>query len=207
MKKIIALSFVLVLCTAGFAQYGGGWGGVGAHSKKAVVKGDASVLKGQKISVSFRYDDLMVGSQTEEEYLKTRTAQKNEKEPGTGDKWAKEWKENREKKFEPAFIDKFNEMGSGSGTQVTKGAGSYKLLIKTTMMDPGFNIGMDKNPARINTICIFSDKDGKEILTINLDKVPGQTATVVGDFAVGTRMAECYEKLGKDLYKTISKDF
>lgn len=206
MKKIFTVCVFTILCiTAAHAQYG--LGGLGAHSKKAVVDGDASVLKGEKISVSFTYDNMGVGKETEEEYLKTRIAQKNEKEPGSGDKWAKEWKDNREKKYQPAFIEKFNQMGNGSGTQVTTGAGSYKLVIKTTNSDPGYNIGMDKSPARINTICEFSDNSGKVILTINLDKVPGQTATMMGDFAVGTRLAECYEKLGKDLYNTLAKSF
>jgi hypothetical protein len=145
---------------------------------------------------------------SEQDYIDKKTKEYNEKEAGRGDSWAKQWKSDRATRFEPSFIAKFNELGLDTKTSVNKdGAGAtVKLIVTTTFTEPGYNVVVAREPSRINTICEFKDMSGKSLVTVTVDKVPGQTFGGF-DYDTGVRLNESYEKLGKDLYKTIAKKF
>lgn len=207
MKKIItALVLMGSMSMAATAQVGLGMGMTPAKSKIAIQSGDPSQLKGKTFKVEFTYDNISVGKfASEDEYIAKKKGEYNEKEPGRGDKWAVAWKADRANRFEPAFITKWNEMGEGSGTKVSKDAGDCKLIIKTTSMEPGFNVGVAHEPANIYATLTFQNASGKTLAVVQADKVPGQTYT--GDFDTGLRLSESYEKLAKDVYKAVSKKF
>lgn len=207
MKRIItALVLLGGMSMGATAQVGLGMGMTPAKSKISIQSGDVSKLKGKTFKVEFTYDNISVGKfASEDEYIAKKKAEYNEKEPGRGDKWAAAWKADRANRFEPAFIAKWNELGEASGTKVSKDAGDDKLIIKTTSMEPGFNVGVAHEPANIYATLTFQDAGGKTLAVVQADKVPGQTFT--GDFDTGLRLSESYEKLGKDVYKTISKKF
>jgi hypothetical protein len=206
MKKITTTLTMLLLVVAAQAQFG--MGTVPAASKLKILSGDPSELKGKTFNVEFIYDGMAVGKfDNENDYIAKKRSEYNEKEPGRGDKWANAWKADRKDRFEPSFIGKFNELGEKTGTSVTQnGKASMKLVITTTSTEPGFNVGVMKEPARVYAICDFQDANGKSVVKVQADKVPGQTMGY-GDFDTGVRISECYEKLGKDLYKTIAKKF
>ncbi|MFN8276851.1 MAG: hypothetical protein U0T84_05175 [Chitinophagales bacterium] len=209
MKKIklsgaLALVFLAVSV---HAQFGMGGGMAMQFSKCKIVSGDVSLLKGKTFKTTFIYDGMTVGKKkTEEEYVKEKVAKYNEKEPGRGDNWAKAWVADRKSRFEPHFFQKFNELGAETQTQASADQGEWQLEVKTIYTDPGWNIGIDKKPATINAICTFRDNTGKEVAVVNVFNVPGQEFGGF-DFETGVRLAECYEKCGKDLYRTISKEF
>ena len=210
MKKLTSMLILLALVTATVsAQFGIGGGPKIAFSKSKILNGDPSVLNGKVISVEFIYDGMAVGKfKKEEDYIAKKRGEYNEKEAGRGDKWAEKWKSDRKTRYEPSFIEKFNELGSKTKTKVQKEAGGadYKLVITTTFTEPGYNVVVAREPARINTICDFQDMTGKSVVKVAVDKVPGQTFGGY-DYDTGVRLSESYEKLGKDLYKTISKKF
>jgi hypothetical protein len=207
MKKLTGVLF-MVLCIVGYSSAQFGMGAVPAKSKVKIKSGDPSAVKGKTMKVEFIYDGMSVGKfDKEEDYIAKKKAEYNEKEPGKGDKWALAWKGDRAKRFEPSFIEKFNELGAATSTKVTKdGKADLKLVLTTTFTEPGFNIGVMKEPSRIDVICDFQDMTGKSVLMVNVDNVPGQTFGG-GDFDTGVRLSESYEKLGKDLYKNIAKKF
>ncbi|MFN8311059.1 MAG: hypothetical protein U0T73_13945 [Chitinophagales bacterium] len=204
-KQILLLASCLFGITAS-AQFGMG-GMAMQFSKCKIVSGDPKVLKGKTIKVTFVYDGTRVGKYKDEnDYIEKKRTAYNEKEPGRGDTWAAAWKADRKNRFEPAFFTKWNEMGKETGTLASADKGEYNLEVKTLYTDPGFNIGITREPATINTTCTFTDAAGKEVAVITVNNVPGQEFGGF-DFDTGTRLSECYEKCAKDLYKTIAKKF
>jgi hypothetical protein len=208
MKKALStLLFTAIIALTASAQFGFG-GAPMVFSKAKIKSGDANIVKGKTIKVEFIYDGMRVGKyKTEAEYIAKKKKGYDEKEPGRGDKWEAAWKGDRKTRFEPSFFQKFNELGKETKTTaVADGAADYTLVITTLYTDPGYNIGVSRAPAIVNALCEFKDASGKSVLVVSVDKIPG---TVYGgfDFDTGTRLSECYEKLGKDLYRTIAKKF
>ncbi|HRD37973.1 MAG TPA: hypothetical protein PLC65_05020, partial [Bacteroidia bacterium] len=70
---------------------------------------DLSYLKGEKeLLLKFTYDNMTAGrKKSEAEYVKEKTEEYNKKEAGKGDKWAKDWVENRAGIYEPKFEELF----------------------------------------------------------------------------------------------------
>ena len=53
---------------------------------------DLSFLSGQsKFNIVYNYDNMIVGDKTEDEYKKEKIAKFDEKEPGKGARWEKNW--------------------------------------------------------------------------------------------------------------------
>ena len=192
MKKTLAL-FMMALTISGYAQ------------KIKLLEGDLSPLKGQKsIRTEFTYDNMVVGKdKTEESYIQEKKAKLNEKEAGKGDKWEQDWVDDRKNRFEPQFRELF---AKNSEMTTADDNATYTLIFKTTRTEPGYNIGITKQPAMIDGeawIVETANKD-KVIAKISIQKVPG--SQVMGyDFDTGTRLQESYAKSGKDLAKFIVK--
>src|SRR5690606_41159075 len=62
-------------------------------------------LKGQKaINLEYDYSEMGVGKyKTEEAYLEEKSAERNKKEAGTGDKWKESWTTSRDRVYHPKF--------------------------------------------------------------------------------------------------------
>src|SRR5688572_950528 len=106
--------------------------------KIKTVDGDLSPLKDEtSINIEFVYAGMSVGKfDDEKEYIAKKTEEYNKKEPGKGDSWAKSWVDDRASRFEPKFIELFEE---NSKMTVKKDA-KYTMIFKTTSTEPGFNI-------------------------------------------------------------------
>ena len=200
MKRIFYASMVAlsVFVTDSFAQ------------KVNVKSGDVAVLAGQKtINVEYDYSSFGVGKfATEKEYLDKKSEEYNAKEAGRGDNWKKAWVADRKDRFEPKFEELFNKGLEDKGLYVVGGRpdSKYTLIVRTTFVEPGFNVGVMRKNAAVDfqfDIVESANKSSK-VAELSVLKVPGSMAMGM-DFDTGARLAESYAKAGKVLAKYIEK--
>ena len=198
--KNLAIGFFLILgvSTGAFAQ------------KIKLVSGDLSFLKGQKeLNIEYDFSNLAVGKfKTEAEYKEKRIKELNAKEAGKGDTWSQSWENDKTGRFPSKFEELFSKGLSEFGyacSQNNENA-TYKLIVKTTFIEPGYNIGVSKMPASVNFEYIFVDASNptKVLAKLTQESVPG--AQFAGaDFDTGTRISESYAKGGKMLAAFLAK--
>ncbi len=76
-------------------------------------------------------------------------------------------------------------------------AAKYEMLIHTSFIEPGFNIGLTRKPAYINAeVTIKEVPSGKELAVIISSELSGRDAMGF-DYDPGYRIEEAYAKLGK----------
>ena len=161
-----------------------------------LVEGDLSALKSeQKINAEFTYDNMKVGKfDKEEDYVADKTKSYNKKEPGKGDTWAKAWVDDRKEKFEPKFMEFFEK---SSGMTITKDS-KYTMIFKTLTTEPGFNAGVVRKNAEINSevwIVETANKD-KVVAKVAVQKAMGGYYGL-NDFDTGERLSEAYANAGR----------
>lgn len=166
--------------------------------KIKTTDGDLAVLKNEStINVEFVYDGMSVGKfDDEKEYIQKKTEEYNKKEPGRGDSWAKSWVSDRASRFEPKFIELFQE----SSNMTVKPDAKYTLIFKTISTEPGFNIVIHRKNAEIDAEVeiVETANRKKKIATLTVSNAPGR---IFGgyDYDTGTRIAETYAVAGKRL--------
>ena len=174
--------------------------------KIKLIEGDLAPLKGEtSIMVKFTYDHMRVGKfDKEEDYVAKKTADYNKKEPGRGDNWAKSWASDRERMFEPKFIELFEK--ESEMTASVKSPAKYTLIFKTIFTEPGYNVPMITHEnARIDAeVWIVETAGEKVIAKISVEKAPGRSYGG-SDYDTGVRIAEAYADAGKYLGKFIKK--
>lgn len=173
------------------------------------TEGSVDPLQGENaLRIEFHYADMEVGKNlTEEEYIERKVEEYNKKEAGTGDKWKESWVNDREKRFEPKFIELFNKNTEKIGlVGTTDGAAGYTLTVHTYYTEPGFNVGVMRKPAYIHVKYTIT-KSGSDKIVAEFDqqKIPGADAMGY-DFDTGSRIAESYAKAGKEFGKMLSKE-
>ncbi len=170
--------------------------------KLKVVSGKLAFLKGQTtLNVEYNYDNMKVGKMTEEDYIAKKVKKGNSDEAGKGDKWKEAWFNDRETKFQPKFEELMNKYLAKAGVSI--GAentdAEYTIIFKTTLTEPGFNIGVMRQSAYINAEVLFVKTGSREEMAkITLTKAPGGGAMGY-DFDTGFRIQEAYAKSGKTL--------
>lgn len=164
------------------------------------TNGNSDILKNETtVNIEFVYDGLSVGKYDKEaDYMKAKTDEYNKKEPGRGDSWAKSWINDREARYEPRFINEFQD---ATGMTVKKDA-KYTIVFKTTSIEPGYNIVISRKNAEIDAevwIVETADKT-KKVAELTVSNAPGR---IYGgyDYDTGTRIQECYAVSGKRLGK------
>lgn len=171
-----------------------------------LTEGSLDLLKGQtEINTEFTYENLKVGKyDKEEDYIRDKTAEYNKKEPGRGDNWARAWKDDREARYEPKFMELFNDKGNLKA--VHKKDVKYTLLFKTSFLEPGFNVGVWRKNASMNgeVWIVETGNPSRALVKISVDKAQGR---IFGgfDFDTGVRIAEAYADAGKALAKFMSE--
>ena len=170
--------------------------------KLKLTEGNLDVLKGQKeVNTEFTYDNIKVGKyDKEEDYIKDKTADYNKKEAGRGDTWARAWKEDREARYEPKFMELFNNKGDIKAVH-NKNA-KYTLIFKTTFLEPGYNVGVWRKNASMNgeVWIVETANPSKALAKISVDKAQGRDWAGF-DFDTGQRLAETYADAAKALAK------
>ena len=170
--------------------------------KVKTTSGNDDILKSESsINIEFNYDNISVGKyKNEPEYIAAKTEEYNKKESGKGDSWAASWKNDRESRYQPKFIELFT---LSSGMSVAKDA-KYTMIVKTISIEPGWNIGISRKNAEIDLevwIVETANKSSK-LATFTISNVPGGTAFGY-DFDTGLRISEAYAKAGKSLGKSL----
>ena len=199
LKRLTLLSFILLIAGRGFGQ------------KVKLEDGDLSPLKTEKtMAFAFTYDSMSMGSghghppgpghahaqQTEAEYVAKHTEEYNKKSPGKGDEWAKAWKDDRETLYEPGFTKEFEKYGGLQPDPKSK----YTLIFKTTITEPGFNIGFMRHNAEISGVAWIVETANKShvIAKISVINSPGGSF-FENDYATDERIATAYSEAGRGL--------
>ncbi|HLV38258.1 hypothetical protein [Xanthomarina sp.] len=178
--------------------------------KEKVTKGDWSALKGvSEFNLVFDYSNLEIPKfDSEEAFLEDKMAKRDEKEPGTGENFKESWFSDREEYYEPRFIETFNERYKDGLVKVDRDLGSaeYTMNVHTTMMYPGYNVGVMRQNSKIEvTISVYKNDSPNDIL-FSADYTKIQGAGSGGfDYNSGQRIADAYiifaRALVKDWYK------
>jgi hypothetical protein len=171
-----------------------------AAQKIRLAEGDLSPLAGEKeLNVEFDYKDMKVGKMTETEYVNKKRDEYNKKEAGKGDNWVKAWEDDRETRFEPKFLQSFNQF-SGGMTAGPLASAKYTMLVKTTFTEPGYNIVVHRVNAQINldATIVETANRSKVVAKITVEKSPGG-AWFDNDFDTGQRITEAYNNAGMSL--------
>ena len=179
--------------------------------KVKVTKGDWGDLKGiNEYNVVFDYSNLSIPKyDSEEEFLKDKMAKRDEKEPGTGEKFKKSWFSDREEFYEPRFIETFNDKYKDGKVKVGKDLDAeYTMKVHTTMIYPGYNVGMVRHNSKLEvTISVYKTDDLENVIfAADYTKIEGQ-GNGGFDFNSGQRIADAYiifaRALTKHMYKNI----
>lgn len=204
MKTFIKLTSVFVF-TLIFMQVSG--------QKITLESGSFEVLKNVRtLDVEYSYDNMAVGKfDKESDYVQKKVSEYNAKEPGTGDRWHESWINDRENRFHPRFEEEFNLMmvSKNVNLKIDKYEDSkYKLLVRTTFTEPGFNVGITRMNANINLeiFLVETDDPDNSIARLIMKNSPGRDAFGY-DFDTGLRIQEAYAKGGKELAYYIWKNF
>jgi hypothetical protein len=171
-----------------------------------VTDGSLDALKGiKKMNIRYDYNDMSVGKKSEKDYVDEKTDAYNKKEAGKGDKWAKDWKADREGRYEPSFEEGFNKNGDIQVGYNPKE--KYTLIFKTVFTEPGFNIGVMRKSAYIDGAAwiVETTDQSKVIAKLEVKKCPGRT--IMGDdFDTGERIMEAYAAAGRALARYLRKN-
>jgi hypothetical protein len=192
MKAIRTITLILITALAS-----------GTMAQKVTLKsGTLDFLKGHEtIRVDFTYDDMTVGKMKEADYIAKKTKEYNEKEPGRGDQWAQDWVNDRQGRFQPRFVEGFDNMCSFAGVTFRidpNAAGEYYMIVHTLFTEPGFNIYMTSKNASIDAEVTFYDGAKTELAKIFIDNSPG-SGFFEFDYDTGIRIQEAYANGGRSL--------
>jgi hypothetical protein len=110
----------------------------------------------------------------------------------------RDWYEDRKNKYEPGFINYFNEQLESKNVKAgTNSESKYTLALKTTWIYPGYEVAQVE-PAKISAIItIFETANPSNVIVaVEFDKSIG----LVKDYRKqGDRIKGAYEKLAKSL--------
>lgn len=196
MKKLILIIAIFIGFTA-------------QAQKIKMTSGKLDFLKGQdKILVEFVYpENLKVGKLSEADYIKKKAEAAEEHKAGEGKHWIELWKSDRVDHYQPKFIELMNQGLEDKGVTVMEDVKSakYKMIVKTTFIEPGYNVGVSRRDASINLeISFINIETGKEMAKFTILKSPGRTFAG-SDFDSGLRVGEAYAKAGKSFSKFLLK--
>lgn len=176
--------------------------------KMKIKEGNFKNLKGiTEFNLEFDYTNLKVDKfKTEEEFLEDKMKKREEK--GTDQDFKASWFADRENRYEPKFIESFNKRFEKEEVKVGKELSSakYTMKIKTTWIYPGYNVGVVRQPAKLNTTIYVFEMNNSDapILVVDYDKALGNGAMGF-DYNSGYRISEAYAKLAKTLAGDIKK--
>ena len=196
MKPLQFVATMMLLCTTTFA----------IAQRASLTEGNLGALKGvKKLNVKYEYENMTVGKMSEKEYVNDKKEKLNGKDPGSGDRWAKAWVDDRARRFQPRFEEEFNNVCD----VITVGnypAEKYTMVFKTVFTEPGFNIGITRKNAYVDgEVWIIETATQKVIAKLEIPDCPGRTAFGT-DFDNGLRLQEAYAMAGKGLAKFFDKN-
>jgi len=192
-KTCLLFAAILFSSLTGFAQ------------EVDITKGDLSFLKGEtSINFEFTYEKMAVGDFSKEaDYIKKRKDELNAKEPGSGDKWAIEWEEQKKNYFGDKFILGFTKQNKLTFSKDAK----YTLVFNTKALEPGYQVGISKKNAGVDgTITIIeTGKPEKKLAVLYVERAP-ETKWRGAAFDAKSRIGDAYYMDGQKAGKFIEKN-
>lgn len=158
--------------------------------------GDVKPLGTNELSIKYEYSDITVGAQIEETYLDSTVKTLNDKEPGKGDLFRKEWFTARKTKYEPKFVEIFNRWGPRvglSGTNDSTGS-PVTVLVKTIFIEPMSKADKARQPHYITAEVIFLDSNNERMFYYRLKDI------------YGASIQACYGAISHWAMKTLTKE-
>ena len=196
MKKI---KFCLVLAGILFGSL------TGFGQEVDITKGDLSILKGETtINIELTYEKMAVGDFSKEaDYIKKRTEELNTKEPGTGDKWAAEWEEQKKNYLGDKFILGFTKQNKMTYSKDAK----YTLIFNTKALEPGYQVGVSKRNAGVDgtVTLVETAKRDKKLAVLFVERAP-ETKWRGAAFDAKSRIGDAYYMDGQKVGKFIEKN-
>lgn len=178
MKKINLL--ITLIALIGF--------GLTANAQRSTRAKEADykfLKKEKKLNILFTYEGMTVGkNMTEEAYVAKKVKEKNEKKSGTGNKWKKAWEKGKLSIYEPIFKAAFIKKMGKAGIKVSEGDDArLTVIVKTTRIEPGFNIGIVKKNAEVDFEFIFVETANKDniVAQIIMTRARGSDTYTVSD--------------------------
>ncbi len=192
MKRLFILSFALIACTFSLTA-----------QKIVSESGNLSGLKGEtNFNLVYNYDNLAVGKYpTEKEYVDYKKGEYAKSDPKKAEDFENGWKAARAKYYQPKFEELINKTAGGKFSfSPSDTKAKYTLILHTTFIEPGFNVGVMKQAAFINVEYIFVETANPSTVVAKLvqKKIPGSQFGGY-EFDASTRIAESYAKAGKML--------
>lgn len=188
MNKFYIFFFILTSFTTSFAQ-------------QKIVQGSFKALTDIKdYHVVFDYTDIKVAHfKDEEDFLKDKMGKR---EGEKAEEFKRKWFADRESNYEPKFIAYFNKRMKKAEVAMAKNPDAqYTLLLKTTWIYPGYNVGIGKEEAKISAVLTVYETANPTnvVLVVSYDKSPGlEPAPDTNAYDPGNRIAGAYEKLAKN---------
>lgn len=181
-----------------------------------VVSGNYKSLKTvSEYNLVFDYSDLTVTDfESEEDYLQKTMLEKEQEKPGNARVFREEWFSDRAYRYEPRYIQAFNEYFKKGEIKVIKDRPDlpYTMKVHTTEIYPGYNNGFTRKSGNLEvTISVFKTENAENILfSANITDVEcnyaGDKATLEDfDFHQGERIAYGYWNLAKFFAKKLRR--
>lgn len=194
--KYFLLSLVILVNTNVYSQ------------KIKVVSGDLDFLKDQKVlNIEYSYENMGVGRyDLEEDYVNEKVMDYNDKEPGKGDEWLKNWMSAKEKIFGPTFKESLNGVLKDAEISIDEDSKAmYTLVLKTTFIEPGFDVGVMSKKANAKYEVIFiNNEDNKVVAALNIFAFL-EAGGIGYDFNTINRIQKVYAKAGNGLGQYLIK--
>jgi hypothetical protein len=199
MKKLLLLPLLVWMVSSVSAQ------------KIVTEKGNLLDLKGEsEFNLQYDFKTLSVGKYSDEQsYIDYKKGEYAKSDPKKAEDWEAGWKSAREKYYQPKFETQINKYIGGKASFAQANANAkYTLIVKTTFIEPGFNVGVMRQAAYIDVQYIFVESANPENVLVRLSqrKIPGADAFGY-DFDASARISEAYAKAGKMLGGTLGKAF
>ena len=196
--KSFLISFVMLINTNVYAQ------------KIKVSTGNLNFLKGQKVlNVIYSYENMGIGRyDLEEDYVMDKVIAYNDSEPGKGDEWLKNWTNAKEEIFGLTFKESFNAALEKVDIFIADDAAAmYTLVLKTTFIEPGFDVGVMSKKANARYEVIFiKNEDKKVVATMNIFAFDPESR-IGYDFNAISRIQKVYAKTGTGLGEFLIKKY
>jgi len=181
-----------------------------------IVSGNYKNLKTvSKYNLVFDYSNLAVTDfESEEDYLQKKMLEKEQEKPGNARVFREEWFADRVYRYEPRYIQAFNEYFKKGEIKVIKDRPDlpYTMKVHTTEIYPGYNNGFTRKSGNLEvTISVFKTENAENILfSANITDVEcnyaGDKATLEDfDFHQGERIAYGYWNLAKFFAKKLRR--
>jgi hypothetical protein len=194
--KYFLLSLVVLVNTNVYSQ------------KIKVVTGNLDFLKDQKVlNIEYSYENMGVGRyDLEEDYVNEKVIGYNDKEPGKGDEWLKNWMMAKEKIFGPTFKGSLNDVLKDVEISIDEDPKTmYTIVLKTTFIEPGFDVGVMSKKANAKYEVIFvNNEDNKVVAALNIFAFL-EAGGIGYDFNTINRIQKVYAKAGNGLGQYLIK--